>query len=437
MSIVEPSAPDPIRRTPTPIRRSAVAALLVLLWATGCTAVTPSGGTLQPSATAGSPGDTTVSPPAAPEIVTDLSNAPWTRAIERVVDGQNVSVAVGEGDRLVFAHDASILRMPASNEKLLTSMAALDTFGAGHRFPTLAEAAASPTDGVLRGDLWIVGSGDPELTDARLAALASELHATGLRRITGAVVGDTSEFDRGWWAPGWLPGISRSFVTRPTALALDGNVVSGLPEGAAAASLTRALVRAGVRVDGGPRAGSAPGDLKKIAVVRSAPLRDILARQNHGSINFDAEMITKALGAADGSRGSTASGARAVETWAEVFGVTAEVRDGSGLSHLDRISTAGVVTLLLEAGLRPWAEVLYESLPAPGEGTLVGRLIGVPVRAKTGTLFITPASALSGYVRAANGRRLAFSVISRGLDKATAVRIEDSIVRILAATRSR
>ena len=193
----------------------------------------------------------------------------------------------------------------------------------------------------------------------------------------------------------------------------------------------------GVRVDGSPGAGSVPGSVKTIAVVRSAPLRDILARQNHGSINFDAEMITKAIGAAGhGSQGSTASGARAIHAWAGALGVATQVRDGSGLSHLDRISAAGVVTLLLDAGFRPWGEVLFSSLPAPGQGTLLGRLPGVPVRAKTGTLFITPASSLSGYVRAADGRRLAFSVLSRGLDKATAVRIEDAIVRILAATRA-
>ena len=352
------------------------------------------------------------------------------------MDGTNVSVAVGEGERIVFMHNALMPRMPASNEKLMTSMAALDLFGAAHRFSTAAESVASLSGAVLNGDLWIVGSGDPELTGARLSALASELYAKGLRRIAGAVLGDTSEFDRGWWAPGWQPGISRSFVTRPTALAIDGNAGSGLPETAAAAALTRALESLGVRVDGRPGSGAAPKGLRRIAVVRSAPLGDILARQNHGSINFDAEMITKALGeATNGGRGSTASGARAVETWVEDHGVRARVLDGSGLSHLDRISAAGIVTLLLEAGLRPWGEVLFDSLAAPGQGTMVGRLGGIPVRAKTGTLFITPASALSGYVRAADGRRLAFSVISRGLDKAAAVGIEDAIVRILAASR--
>ena len=419
-------------------RRAAAVTALAGLIAVGCS-------TSVPQATPGLAVSRTVSPRAgsvssapAPARVTaavpvDIVHAPWTREIQQAVDGRNVSVAVGVGDRIVFALAGTTLRLPASNEKLLTSMAALAAFGLDHRFPTVAGASVRPHDGVLSGDLWLVGSGDPELTDAGLATLASRLAAGGLRAIRGSVVGDTSAFDRGWWAPGWLPVISREFVTRPTALALDGNLLDGSPERAAAASLTRSLRRDGVQVGGGAGSGAAPSDLKTLALVRSAPLRDILERQNHGSINFDAEMITKALGAErSGPPGSTASGANAIERWVTAQGVHAEVRDGSGLSHDDRISTIGIVTLLLEAERRAWGGVLWASLPAPGEGTLAGRLAGVPVRAKTGTLFVTPASALSGYVRSHDGRRVAFSVISRGLDKATAVGIEDAVARILA-----
>ena len=75
------------------------------------------------------------------------------------------------------------------------------------------------------------------------------------------------------------------------------------------------------------------------------------------------------------------------------------------------------------------------SLPAPGQGTLQGRLTGLPVHAKTGTLILTPASALSGYVRSADGRELAFSVITRGLDGSGAIALEDAVVRVLADAR--
>ncbi|TMK56553.1 MAG: hypothetical protein E6G54_09135, partial [Actinobacteria bacterium] len=137
-------------------------------------------------------------------------DARWTEAIDRVVAGRDVAVAVGLGERIVYLHRGRISRVLASNEKLLTSMAALDVFGPRHRFPTVAAADARVRGGLLRGDLWLIGAGDPELTAARLAMLAARLHALGIRRITGSIVGDTSAFDRGWWAPGWLPGISRT-----------------------------------------------------------------------------------------------------------------------------------------------------------------------------------------------------------------------------------
>ena len=377
------------------------------------------------------------SPIPTPEVTIDPVEDAWTAAIDGAVAGHDVSVAVGVGDRIVYVRDAGQMRIPASNEKLLTSMAALDAFGPAHRFPTVAASTARPRSGTVRGDVWLIGAGDPELDDADLAQLAEEMRVDGVHAITGGVIGDTSAFDRAWWAPGWVPGLSRHYVTRTTALALDGNHVAGTPEAVAASVLTAALRARGVAVGGSPGAGPAPPAARTLAEVRSDPVGQIIARQNHDSVNFDAEMLTKAVGdEAAGAPGTTAHGAAAIEAWAAAHGVRTKVFDGSGLSHRDRISTRGLVTLLLLAQRRPWADVLWASLPAPGEGTMQGRLAGIPVRAKTGTLFETPVSALSGYVTSLDGRRLAFSIISRGLDKATAVGIEDAVVTTLAGIRA-
>ena len=372
-----------------------------------------------------------------PAVTLDPVRAGWTRSIEQTIGGRNVSVAVGADGTIRFMQAGSLRRIPASNQKLLTSMAALDTFGPDHRFVTAAASRRGPKDGTLRGDLWIVGSGDPEIGAGSMARLADAIRAAGISRITGRVVGDTSAFTREWWAPGWVPGLSRSYVTRTTALAFDGNGGSGLPEEAAAASLTAALRARGVEVDGGrPSAGAAPATLEPVAQIASRPLRDLLAVQNHGSVNFYAETLLKALGAqATGGVGSTAAGAEVVQAWAARHGVEAQVRDGSGLSHQDLVSAQGLVTLLLLAQDQAWGRALDASLAPPGDGTLGARLIGIPVRAKTGTLFETPVSSLSGYVTDADGARVAFSVISRGLDKGTAISIEDAIVRALARSR--
>lgn len=386
--------------------------------------------------------------PSSPVPVARISVRPsetaWTAALDAAVGGRDVSVSVGVGHRIVHSHLGGVARVPASNQKLLTSMAALATWGPSFRFPTTATAASPVDDRLVRGDLWILGSGDPEVSASSMSRLATELRAAGLTRVRGSVVGDTSAFTREWWAPGWVRGLSRSFVTRATALAFDGNAGSGSPEERAAEALTTALESRGVEVAGAPRAAAldagAPGagdgatDLTTLARISSPPLRELLATQNHGSVNFYAEMLVKALGArATGGPGSTADGAAAVERWAEGWRVEAQVRDGSGLSHADRISTQNVVSLLLLAMREPWASALVGSLPGPGEGTVGDRLAGVPVRAKTGTLFETPVSSLGGYVTDADGSTVAFSVMSRGLDKSTAASIEDEIVRILAA----
>jgi D-alanyl-D-alanine carboxypeptidase/D-alanyl-D-alanine-endopeptidase (penicillin-binding protein 4) len=418
------------------VRQSRRYLLVAMVSLVACTAAAlpPSDGA--PGRSASPPGSAVESarpsPSPSPSIVVDLVEAPWARAIDHVVVGwgRNVSVAIGVGDRILYERSGDVPRRLASNEKLLTSMAALDVLGPRHRFRTIAAASIGPEDGVVDGDLWLVGGGDPELDAADLRALAARLRVAGLRRVTGSVLGDRAAFDRGWWAPGWLPGISRRYVTRPTALAWDGNRASD-PEGEAAAGLAVALRDTGVSVDGGSGSGVAPGDLRTLAWVGSAPLAQILIRQNHDSVNLDAELVTKALGSLHG-RGSTATGAAAIEAWARRRGVPARVLDGSGLSNLDRTSAAGVVTLLLEAPGRPWFPAFFASLPAPGEGTLSGRLVDVAVRAKTGTLFARPTSALSGYVRTADGALAAFSVLTEGLGSRSGEAIEDAVVRILA-----
>jgi D-alanyl-D-alanine carboxypeptidase/D-alanyl-D-alanine-endopeptidase (penicillin-binding protein 4) len=285
----------------------------------------------------------------------------------------------------------------------------------------------------VRGDLFLVGGGDPTLDASDLSSLAGKLAAAGIRRVAGNVVGDTGAFDRGWWAPGWLPRISRSYVARPVALRLDTSA-TGL-EASAAAAFRDALVAAGIRVDGTAVAGRSPVHLRALGAVTSPPLRDLLFHQNHESDNLYAELLTKALGEHAYGEGSTAAGARAIRRWAADHGVRSDVRDGSGLSDLDRTSAAGVVSLLLRARREPWFGAFFRSLAPGGDGTLDGRLAGVPVRAKTGTLFVRPTSTLSGYVTDASGATVAFSVLTRGLPSSVAEPIEDAVVRTLAAAR--
>jgi D-alanyl-D-alanine carboxypeptidase/D-alanyl-D-alanine-endopeptidase (penicillin-binding protein 4) len=88
------------------------------------------------------------------------------------------------------------------------------------------------------------------------------------------------------------------------------------------------------------------------------------------------------------------------------------VSDGSGLSILDEATPRSLVQLLAYERRVPEADVFWRSLPVAGDG-LEGRMEDTPaegrLRAKTGTL--KNASALAGYVSAADGEELAFSII--------------------------
>ena len=364
-----------------------------------------------------------------------LRPAPWGDALEALIGGRPASVSVAIDGRLRFSHLGEVPRAPASNQKLLLSMALLDRFGPRSRIATAVAIEHPVRDGVVRGDAWIVGDGDPAVNDSTIERLADAIAHDGVRRVTGSIVGDTSAFRRDRWAPGWHR-IALSYVSVPTALTFDANAdASGFvldPERRAAAAMTDDLRQDGVAVEGRPGDGRVPRDAMVVERVRSAPLVELLRDQNVGSVNLDAEVLGKRLGAvAFRTRASIADGAQAIERWAADRGVRVVARDASGLSYANRITTDGMVRLLSLAEREPWGDALRSTLARPGVGTLGGRLAGLDVRAKTGTL-IGGISALSGWVRRPDGRWAAFSILSSGMAKADAVALEDAVVRFLA-----
>ncbi len=422
-------------------RAWAVAALVAAATAVSCVDGTGTAGTgpsptgVVVASTAATPVAPSPSEPLAGPAPDGLRSrpAPWTGALEAVIGDAPMSASVAIDGRLVFSHLGGVPRTPASNEKLLLSMALLDGFGPRARIPTTVEVKGRLRSGVVRGDAWIVGHGDPEVDDAAIERLAGALADAGVRRVEGSIVGDTSTFDRSRWAPGWHR-IALSYVSVPTALAFDANAdAAGFvrdPERRAASAMTSDLEREGVDVEGTAAAGSVPDDAHPIARIRSAPLVEILARQNASSINLDAEVLNKRLGDAVFGHGTTRAGGRAIERWAFEHGANVVAHDGSGLSYANRVRTDDMVRLLSSVAREPWGPALRSTLPGAGEGTLDGRLAGVDVRAKTGTL-IEGVSALSGWVRT-DGGWAAFSILSAGMGKADAVALEDRVVRFVA-----
>jgi D-alanyl-D-alanine carboxypeptidase len=362
---------------------------------------------------------------------------PWKQDINEAVAGHNVSVAIGFDGGWLYRHDTWDRMTPASNQKLVFSMALLQKASIDTRIRTRVLTKGATTNGVLHGNVWIVGRGDPEVDRATMAALARAVKEAGIRKVRGRVMGATTGFQRDWWAPGWQDYFPRDYIALPTALTFEGNqddrgVHIRDPERRAARSLTKRLRALGVAVTMDAGAGAPPTGLHRIKTLVSDPLGALISRMNRRSRNFYAEVLGKWLGGlVIGGAGSIAKGAQAITRFAGAHGVSLVARDASGLSYANRIRTQDLVKLLWFAETRPWETNLRGSLPAGGQGTLAGRLVGIKVRAKTGTLI--DISALSGWVwLEQEGAWGEFSIMSRGMSKSQAIGIEDRIVRIVA-----
>ncbi|GHH24684.1 D-alanyl-D-alanine carboxypeptidase/D-alanyl-D-alanine endopeptidase [Streptomyces lanatus] len=141
---------------------------------------------LGPGAQAGADSDRTGLPEAVDTILGDAR-----------MDGGVASVVIadaGTGEPL-YQRLPSTRLMPASNTKLATSAAAMEILGPDHRFRTDVATNGQQYGSVLRGDLYLRGTGDPTLLAADYDGLAARLAASGIRRVTGRLIADDTRFD--------------------------------------------------------------------------------------------------------------------------------------------------------------------------------------------------------------------------------------------------
>ncbi len=98
--------------------------------------------------------------------------------------------------------------MPGSAMKIVTAAAAAETLGWDYRFETRIVSMAPIDSGVLGDDLYIVGGGDPSIsersdTPGTLRAIARQVREAGITRIEGGIIGDDDLFDDRGIGDGW------------------------------------------------------------------------------------------------------------------------------------------------------------------------------------------------------------------------------------------
>lgn len=337
----------------------------------------------------------------------------------------------------LYAVRADTARVPASNEKLYTTATALGRFGANARFATeLLRSGSISSSGLLSGDLILRGGGDPTLSSDDISSLALATTRAGIKRISGAVVGDESQFDsrRGGPASGW--GIDGYIGGSLSALALNrGSGDYKRPALASAAAFAKALGSYKIKLGAVTRTGAAPKTAQPITTVNSPTMSELIKMTNSPSDNFLAEMLIKDLGARFGIGGTTNAGAGVMRAFLKRFGITPQISDGSGLSRGNSTAPREVVALLTGMHKDPQHAAYENSLAVAGRsGTLAGRMNGSAAegtcRGKTGTL--SGVSALSGLCTAKNGHVIVFSMLMSGLSNGDAHSMQDKAVKAIA-----
>lgn len=94
-----------------------------------------------------------------------------------------------------LSHQAQLPRNPASLIKLVTTVAALDVMGPAFTWRTQVATDGTLQDGVLRGNLYLKGEGDPGWVMEKLWQLMRRIRGLGIERIEGDVVLDRSAFE--------------------------------------------------------------------------------------------------------------------------------------------------------------------------------------------------------------------------------------------------
>jgi serine-type D-Ala-D-Ala carboxypeptidase/endopeptidase (penicillin-binding protein 4) len=265
--------------------------------------------------------------------------------------------------RIVAANDAQKLFNPASIEKLLTTMVALDKLGAEFHWKTRILADKAIENGILNSDLILYGEGSPDLNDESLDKIINTLQTKGLKQVTGNIVGDESYFKGDKIGDGWSwnelqwyygadasaltfnenqanltlqngkPKVSTDFVTtkgetKPTQdikaigvkreineneiyvwgneSSLDARISVSHSALWAAKTLKEKLEKAGIKVVGEAKSVNWKDEINRnqaieITTVESKSLAEIVRKMNKDSVNLYAELILRTLGKRFGS----------------------------------------------------------------------------------------------------------------------------------------
>ncbi|MCD8284773.1 MAG: D-alanyl-D-alanine carboxypeptidase/D-alanyl-D-alanine-endopeptidase [Prevotellaceae bacterium] len=321
---------------------------------------------------------------------------------------------------------------PASCEKLVTAISALSLLGGGYQLLTDLRMAGEVRDGVLEGDVYVVGRMDPLLAQGDVYGMARELREQGIDSIAGTVnmdvsFKDTDDYGWGWcWDDKWGP---------LRVLTIDGRDTF-------AQEFLSDLHSVGIRLaDEQVHTTLCPSSARLLRQSQHS-VDQILPRMLKQSDNIFAESLfchiaaNGASGRGVGHRQAAARIKSFISQRLEMDASAYEIADGSGLSLYNYVSPQLLVEFLVYAWQNEQIRLhLYGALPvAASDGTLAKRMKGTEaqhnVHAKTGT--VEGVSSLAGYATRPDGHILAFSIINQGISSTRAAKdFQDRVCQVL------
>lgn len=315
-------------------------------------------------------------------------------------------------DSAIYCHNERQLLRPASTMKVVTAIAAIDRLGGSFQFKTTLSYTGAIEDGVLNGDVYLVGGFDPRFNSDDMGSFVDGIRRMGIDTIRGRIVADKSMKDADMLGEGWCwdddnPVLSPLLISRRDVFVKR---------------FVDRLRDEGVVVEADTVAGRQPGGAYEVGT-RTHTIDQVLMPMMKESDNLCAEALFYQLGASTGAHPATARDARTVvRRLVEKVGLRPSdyrIADGSGLSLYNYVTAELEVMLLRYAYQNTNIYMhLLPSLPVAGEdGTLRRRMRGTftsgNVKAKTGS--VTAISSLAGYCTAANGHVLCFAIINQGI----------------------
>ena len=326
------------------------------------------------------------------------------RAVDsRAIKGESSAIMITElatGKRLA-GHNTSLPLIPASIMKSISTASLLSSVGHEYIYETPVFAEGKIRDGVLEGNLVVVGQCDPSLNSKYINDIPSivdeiveALQKKDVTEIQGRILIDESRFAGPAINPYWNSGdLGASYGTGTHPFNYDDNAQGKSsvkdPSEVFRRHLRSAFAKAGITLR--EEEVENPGRRQKLLTHRSAPVDEIMRSCMMRSDNQYAEAILRTFGKSVGEDGSTQAAARReMEKWersgAPMEGVT--IVDGSGLSRKNRLTAEFMTHVLGKMASDPWYASFF---PLAGqEGTLKKFLADTPlegyVAMKTGSM---------------------------------------------------